>query len=105
MTQVTITNPLVIPTTRCKSADRYLTELFKKGELIGDYYLNAYGYTEPIKGIFEMKNDILHFDRGDLTNFTTESVIKLAIALGWKEEPMTQDESELNTLENESVER
>jgi hypothetical protein len=92
------------PTARCKGADKYLVKLYKNGELRGDFLLDCFGYTKPVKGRFSLKGHVLHFNGQDLINVRHQSIIKLAIAFGWKEGP-SKDECDLNALENESTEQ
>jgi hypothetical protein len=67
-----------------RGSDSYLVHLFKEGKLNGEYELRPLGCNYNIKGKFEMSNESLYFERGDVANnFTRESVIALAESLGY----------------------
>jgi hypothetical protein len=67
-----------------RGADSYLVNLFKEGKLNGEYELQPLGCDYKIKGKFEMANDLLYFERGEVdNNFTRESVVALAESLGY----------------------
>jgi hypothetical protein len=67
-----------------KGADKYLLNLFKEGKLNDTYELRAYEMLEPVKGKFSITKDgVLTFAKGDLCDFRHDSIVKLAIALGY----------------------